>query len=239
MGGQTDPLEAARPLSLLLIDDDTELCGMMREFFSGAGYSLDFEYNGRSGLTRAMDEPYDLVILDVMLPVINGFAVLQQLRRHKDVPVIMLTARGDPQDRITGLDSGADDYLPKPFEPDELLARVRAVVRRLRSQRPDAGRVRTFGDLQINGLTREVSRAGRKIQLTALEFDIFDLLICAGGRILTREEIMGALFEREATPFDRSLDVHISHLRKKLECGRTLIHTIRGVGYALAAQDRD
>lgn len=222
--------------SLLLIDDDAELCSMMNEFFSQMGYHLECAYNGRDGLARALERPYDLVILDVMLPVVNGFTVLQQLRRRKTVPVIMLTARVRPQDRIAGLDSGADDYLPKPFDPDELLARVRAVLRRTGvPQRPEDS-VRVFGDTQVNARTREAWSAGQLVELTALEFDILDLLIQSAGRIVSRDEIMATLFERQATPYDRSLDVHISHLRRKLEHGRTLIRTVRGIGYVFTAE---
>jgi two-component system response regulator CpxR len=239
MEGQTNVSQTRGQLLLLLIDDDAELCNMMREFFSEVGYLLDCEYNGRDGLVRALEGIYDLIILDVMLPIVNGFTVLQQLRRRKDVPVIMLTARVDPRDRIEGLDAGADDYIPKPFEPEELLARVRAVVRRARRRQPSTDSVTTFGDIQVNARKREVLRAGRKVELTALEFDILDLLIRSGGRIVSRDEIMATLFEREATPFDRSLDVHISHMRRKLERGQTLIHTIRGIGYMFRAEDQD
>ncbi len=224
------------PLSLLLIDDDAELCAMMKEFFFQMGGQLDCAYNGRDGLSRALQNSYDLVILDVMLPVVNGFTVLQQLRRRKEVPVIMLTARIHPHDRIAGLDRGADDYLPKPFDPDELLARVRAVLRRTEpALRQSGDSVKMFGDIEVNAGTRQVWSAGKAVELTALEFDILDLLIRSAGRIVPRDEIMAALFEREATPYDRSLDVHISHLRKKLEHGSALIRTIRGTGYVFSA----
>jgi DNA-binding response OmpR family regulator len=228
------PIETAerqRALSLLLVDDDAELCGMMREFLGEAGHLLDCVYNGREGLTHALNGDYDLVILDVMLPALDGFSVLQQLRRRKDTPVILLTARVQQQDRIMGLNAGADDYLPKPFDPDELLARIKAVLRRSESsQRPETEAVK-IGNLRINAATREVWSAGMAVELTAMEFDLLDMLIRSAGRVVSREEISAALFEREATPYDRFLDVHISHLRKKLAGGRTLIRTIRGVGY--------
>jgi DNA-binding response OmpR family regulator len=228
------PIEIAekqRALSLLLVDDDAELCGMMREFLGEAGHLLDCVYNGREGLTHALNGDYDLVILDVMLPALDGFSVLQQLRHRKDIPVIMLTARVQQQDRIMGLNAGADDYLPKPFDPDELLARIKAVLRRSESsQRPETEAV-IVGNLRINAATREIWSAGVAVELTAMEFDLLDMLIRAAGRVVSREEISAALFEREATPYDRFLDVHISHLRKKLAGGRTLIRTIRGVGY--------
>jgi two-component system response regulator CpxR len=153
------------------------------------------------------------------------------LRRRKDLPIIMLTARVQQQDRIHGLDSGADDYLPKPFDPDELLARVRAVLRRseslLRMESEDV----VIGNIRLNPSTREVHLDDELLDLTAAEFDLLEMLMRAAGRVVSREEITAALFEREATPYDRFLDVHISHLRKKLEGGRSLIRTVRGVGY--------
>jgi len=227
--------EKTAQLSLLLVDDDKELCSMMKEFFSEAGHQLDCAYNGREGLSRAVNGTYDLVLLDVMLPMVSGFTLLQQLRRRKNVPVIMLTARVQRQDRIVGLNSGADDYLPKPFDPDELLARIRAVLRRS-GRRESAAAAWFCKDLLVNSRTREVSSRGQRIELTALEFDILDMLIRAGGRVVTREEITRALLEREANPYDRALDVHISHLRQKLERGQRLIRTVRGVGYVFTAE---
>ncbi len=226
--------EKTAQLSLLLIDDDKELCSMMKEFFSEVGHQLDCACNGREGLSRAVNGTYDLVLLDVMLPMVSGFTLLQQLRRRKNVPVIMLTARVQRQDRIVGLNSGADDYLPKPFDPDELLARIRAVLRRSGSRESAAAWF--CKDLLVNFRTREVSSRGQGIELTALEFDILDMLIRAGGRVVTREEITRALLDREANPYDRALDVHISHLRQKLERGQRLIRTVRGVGYVFTAE---
>lgn len=223
-------------LSLLLIDDDAELGNMMKEFFGQVGYRLDCAYSGREGLDRALQNPYDLVILDVMLPMVNGFTVLQQLRRRKTVPVIMLTARVQRRDRIIGLNSGADDYLPKPFDPDELLARIRAVLRRSGRLEHSARSKKTFAGVQVDLQTREVWCGGRIVDLTALEFDILNLLISAEGRVVTRDEITASLLEREVSPYDRALDVHISHLRRKLESGGALIHTVRGVGYVFAAK---
>ncbi len=219
-------------LSLLLVDDDRELCGMMKEFFAGAGHRLDCEYDGRRGLACAASGTYDLVILDVMLPVIDGFSVLQQLRRRKDVPVILLTARARHQDRILGLNAGADDYLPKPFDPDELQARVRAVLRRTDATK--GSKDVTIGDIRINANKREVWIAGSPAELTEMEFDLLEILMRSAGRVVSRDELTLALFQRKAAPYDRILDVHISHLRKKLEGGRGLIRTIRGVGYVFA-----
>ncbi len=224
-------------LSLLLIDDDVELCNMMQEFFAENGHRITAVHGGRDGLARALEGHYDLVILDVMLPQINGFTLLHQLRRHSEVPVIMLTARTHRSDRIEGLDKGADDYLVKPFDPDELLSRVRAVLRRIATSRYLNETMTRFGEIRIDASRREVWRGNHLIDLTAMEFDILDLLVRSPGRIVSRDEITEALFERKATPSDRSLDVHISRLRKKLESGHTLIRTIRGVGYVFTSAE--
>ena len=231
-----DACEKQKQPSVLLIDDDAELCSMMKEFFLQNGYQLDCAYNGRDGLARAVKNTYDLIVLDVMLPLLNGFTVLHQLRRRKQVPVIMLTARVHRQDRIAGLNAGADDYLPKPFDPDELLARIRAVLRRAGRLEFGDDPTKTFGDIRVNVQTREVWTGGRIIDLTALEFDILELLIRSAGRIVSRDEITSSLMEREATPYDRALDVHISHLRLKLGRGNTMIRTVRGVGYVFTAE---
>ena len=230
-GIETELGERHRQLSLLLVDDDAELCGMMREFFAESGHKLDTAYNGREGLASALRGSYDLMILDVMLPGLDGLTVLEQLRRKKDLPVIMLTARVQQHDRILGLNSGADDYLPKPFDPDELLARIRAVLRRVQNSSLPAEATLTLGGISVNQTTREVWSAGAAIELTAMEFDLLDLLMRSAGQVISRDQITKMLFEREATPYDRFLDVHISHLRKKLHGGRKLIRTIRGVGY--------
>jgi len=223
-----------KQLSVLLVDDDVELCGMMKEFFAEAGHHLDCAYNGRDGLNCALNGTYDLMILDVMLPVFDGLTVLQQLRRRRDLPVIMLTARIQQQDRIVGLNTGADDYLPKPFDPDELLARIRAVLRRTDTASGKGRAALTIGNIQLNLGTREASVAGSRVELTSIEFDLLEMLMRSAGRVVSREEITLALFEREATPYDRFLDVHISHLRKKLKGERNLIRAVRGVGYVFS-----
>jgi DNA-binding response OmpR family regulator len=233
---QIESAERQRTLSLLLVDDDVELCGMMREFFTQEGHHLECAYNGREGLAAALNGSYDLVILDVMLPILDGFELLQRLRRRKDLPIIMLTARVQQQDRIRGLDSGADDYLPKPFDPDELLARVRAVLRRSESLTRVESEDLVIGNIRVNPTARAAWIDGEPVELTATEFDLLEMLMRSAGRVVSRDEITAALFEREATPYDRFLDVHISHLRrkiegKKLEGGRSLIRTVRGVGY--------
>jgi len=221
---------AEKKMSLLLVDDDAELCGMMKEYFAETSHHLGCAHNGRDGLACALNGAYDLMILDVMLPIIDGLTVLEQLRRRKNLPVIMLTARAQQHDRILGLNAGADDYLPKPFDPDELLARIQAVLRRTDTAKGH-GKIITNGDIQLSPALREVQVAGSQVELTAMEFDLLEMLMRSAGRVVSRDEITVALFKREATPYDRFLDVHISHLRKKLDAGRSLIRAIRGVGY--------
>lgn len=218
----------------LLIDDDDELRAMMREFFAQSGHVLETAPDGRTGLDRVMAEDHDIVLLDVMLPAINGFSVLQQIRRARRVPVIMLTARTHRDDRIAGLNAGADDYVAKPFDPGELLARIGAVLRRASQPVPGAAR-RRFGALDIDLPAREVRLAGRVVALTGLEFDMLEMLTRRPGQTVPRDEISHALLGRAASPLDRALDVHVSHLRDKLKA-RQLIRAVRGVGYVFAAE---
>ncbi len=225
-------------LFVLLVDDDAELCNMMKEYFSQLGHLLECAANGQEGLARALRTSYDIVLLDVMLPLINGFSVLQQLRRRKELPVIMLTARVHRDDRLMGLNKGADDYVTKPFDCDELLARIHAVLRRTGALPQGPSLIKTVEGVEINSQIREVRVEGRIIDLTALEFDILDMLVRSAGRIVSRDEITETLLDRGATPYDRALDVHVSHIRGKLEHGRSLIRTIRGVGYIFASQPR-
>lgn len=217
-------------MKILLIDDDAELCSLLVEFLSREGFSLECEHEGTRGLDRALHGGFDVVILDVMLPGLDGFEILRRLRGESRIPVLMLTARGEDMDRISGLEMGADDYLSKPFNPRELVARIRAILRRL--ERPDSPE----GPLEVNGVrivpgTREVSANGRKIEVTTFEFDILEWLMRSAGRVVSRDDLMEHLYNRKATAFDRSVDMHISHLRKKLETGQPIIKTIRGVGY--------
>jgi two-component system response regulator CpxR len=186
-------------------------------------------------LARALEGTHDLILLDVMLPVLNGFEVLRQLRKQRSTPVIMLTARTEQPDRIAGLNAGADDYLPKPFGPEELLARIRAVLRR--AGHPDTAPTQpvVMGGLTLDPLVRQVCRGSHALDLTSIEFDILELLMRAGGRTVSRDEISAALHQRRATPYERSLDVHISHLRKKLHgAGGCSIRAVRGAGYYLS-----
>ena len=226
-------------MHILLIDDDVELCSLLGEFLKREGFTVDCEHDGARGLERASQAGIDLVVLDVMLPSLDGFEILRRLRQTSKVPVVMLTARGEDVDRIIGLEIGADDYLPKPFNPRELAARIRAILRRYEA-RPPAAATR----LEVNGVTvdpasREVYSNGKRVDLTTFEFDILELLMRSAGRVLSRDALMESFYNRKATPFDRSIDMHISHLRKKLDRGESIIKTIRGVGYQFARTPED
>jgi two-component system, OmpR family, response regulator CpxR len=224
--------------SILLIEDDVDLCELMREYFAGNGLSITATHDGREGLAKAIDGAFDLIILDVMLPGLDGFEVLRQLRKRSAAPVIMLTARTAEADRILGLNAGADDYLPKPFGPDELLARIRAVLRRAGNAQALPQEIEA-GDLKLDAQTRQAWRCGELLDLTSLEFDILEILVRASGRTVSRDELTGAIHQRPSTPYERSLDVHVSHLRKKLEKNGPMIRTIRGVGYRFAPEAED
>jgi two-component system response regulator CpxR len=214
---------------LLVVDDDVELCSLLGEFLEREGYAVHCENDGPSGVDQALNGGYDMVVLDVMLPKLDGFEILKRVRSRSSVPVLMLTARGEDVDRIVGLELGADDYLPKPFNPRELSARIRAILRRSDAQS-------TSGRVEINGVvldpaSRKVTRDIVPIDLTTLEFSILEMLMRAAGHVVSRDALMEGLYNRKATPFDRSIDMHVSHLRRKLEGSQTLIKTIRGVGY--------
>lgn len=220
--------------SLLLVDDDTELCSLMSEFFAEQGFHVTTVHNGKLGLEKALAGNFDLVLLDVMMPGMDGFSVLRKLREQSNVPVLMLTAKTEQASRILGLESGADDYLPKPFDPHELAARVRAILRR------SSGATRTAsaasGAIEVTGVrldpgSRRVTQDGQDVEITSIEFDILEMLMRSAGRVVSRDDLMNRLYQRESTPFDRSIDVHVSHLRKKLDANRELIRTVRGIGY--------
>jgi two-component system response regulator CpxR len=220
---------------ILLVEDDIELTQLMTDYFGQHGFRVEAAHDGRTGLVRALEGTFDLIILDVMLPVLDGFELLRQLRKRVSTPVIMLTARTSQEDRVAGLNSGADDYLPKPFGPEELLARIRAVLRRTGHTETAPPHIIEAGDIRVNSTTREVWRHNELVEITSIEFDILEVLARAAGRTVTRDELTTVLYQRRATPYERSLDVHISHLRKKLESDeRSLIRTIRGVGYQFA-----
>jgi two-component system response regulator CpxR len=225
--------------TVLVVDDDVELCKLIAEYLDRQGYTVQAAHDGRNGLARALNEHFDFLILDGMLPVLDGLEVLRQLRKRSSIPVIMLTARTQERDRISGLDTGADDYLPKPFSPDELLARIRAVLRRYKGGSHAPVEVLRAGPLELNPAMRTVLRSGELISVTETEFKILELLVRSAGRIVTRDEIAAVLYQRKSTPYERSLDVHMSHLRKKVEMnGPILIYTVRNVGYTIAPQER-
>ncbi len=211
-----------------MVDDDAELCSLLSEFLRREGYGVQCENDGRTGIEQALAGGYDLVVLDVMLPDLDGFEILKRIRAQSQVPVLMLTARGEDVDRIVGLELGADDYLSKPFNPRELAARIRAILRRV-DQQP-AGRLEVNG-VSLDSGSRHVSCDGLPVELTTLEFSILEMLMRAAGRVVSRDALMEGLYNRKATPYDRSVDMHVSHLRRKLEGSRPLIKTIRGVGY--------
>ena len=216
---------------ILVIDDDAELASLLGEFLRREGFDVAFAHDGEKGLAAALAAPpRDLVVLDVMLPGMDGFSVLRKLREKSRVPVLMLTARGEDVDRIIGLELGADDYLPKPFNPRELGARIRAILRRAEAT------PFTAAPLAVNGValdpsTRTVTCDGRGVEFTTIEFEILQALMRAAGRVLSRDDVMELLYQRKSTPFDRAIDVHVAHLRRKLETDREIIKTVRGVGY--------
>jgi two-component system, OmpR family, response regulator CpxR len=224
---------------VLLAEDDTELCALMADYFAPLGFLVEAVHDGREALRRALQGGSDLIILDVMLPVLDGFEILRQIRKRSAVPVIMLTARTAQADRVDGLNAGADDYLPKPFAPEELLARMRAVLRRTGKTDQIDDPLLEVGSLRVKPGTREVWLRGEPVPLTSIEFDILECLARSAGRVVSRDALAAALYQREMSPFERSMDVHISHLRKKLENDEeTLIHTIRGAGYLLVLRGR-
>ena len=226
---------------ILIIDDDVALCELVTEYLEPHGFQIKSVHRGDTGSEAALSGDFAIVVLDVMLPGLNGFEVLRRLRAESRVPVLMLTARGDDVDRIVGLEIGADDYLPKPFNPRELVARIRAILRRSQTapaSEHDQPAALTTGDIELDLGTRVVRRAGQVVELTAVEFDLLEKLLRAAGRIITREELSKDVLGRSTSPFDRSIDMHISNLRKKL--GHQLgdverIKTVRGVGYIYAA----
>jgi DNA-binding response OmpR family regulator len=217
--------------SVLLIDDDVELCGLMKEILGAQNLLLEAVHDGASGVTAVRNGNFDLVILDIMLPNIDGFEVLRLLRQESEIPVIMLTARTASSDRISGLELGADDYLPKPFEPRELYARIRGILRRAKQQVTSRGETIEMAPVKLDVSQRRVWNGDAEIALTTVEFDILHLLIQNAGRVVSRTDLIAKLYGREPSGFDRSVEVHICHLRQKLESPSPLIRTIRGAGY--------
>ena len=229
---------------LLMIEDDHRLAQMVGEYLGQSGLQVTHRADGASGLARLQgSEPPDLVILDLMLPDMDGLEVCRRLRAlpgpAAQVPVLMLTAKGDPMDRVIGLEIGADDYLPKPFEPRELLARIRAILRRREGGGAQAANVLRFGQLEIDRDARTVSVAGAPAELTSYQFDLLAAMAERAGRVLTRDQIMEAVRGRELEAFDRSIDVHMGRIRAAIEQDAKnprRILTVRGVGYVFARQ---
>jgi len=226
--------------SILLIDDDVEMCDRLGQYLQCEGFHIDTVHNGEQGLKRALLGDHSLIVLEVMLPKINGIELLRRLRTESNARVLFLTTRGEEVDRIIGLEVGADDYVSKPFSARELVARIRAILRR-----PDAGsevgmrrpeRI-VIGDVEMDTGTRGMSRGGFKVDLTALEFNILELLLRTAGRVVARDQLATMVLGRRFSPSDRSIDVHVSKIRRKLgtqASGEERIKSIRSVGYMYA-----
>jgi DNA-binding response OmpR family regulator len=227
---------------ILVIDDDIELCELVAEYLEPDGYQVEAVHDGEAGLDRALSGEHALAVLDYMLPSMNGFEVLRQIRTRSRLPIVMLTARGDDVNRIIGLQMGADDYLPKPFNPLELVARISAVLRRAQAE-PEVKQeteVQVLGDIEIDKRTRTVRRAGEIVELTVVEYSLLAKLISAPGRIVEREDLVKEVLHRNLSPFDRSIDTHVSNLRRKLGHivnGVERIKTVRSIGYIYAAPE--
>jgi DNA-binding response OmpR family regulator len=226
---------------VLLIDDDVELCSMLTEYLGKNGFRVKTAHRGDTGLKAAQQRPWSLILLDVMLPGIDGFEVLKRIRAESSVNVLLLTARGEDVDRIVGLEIGADDYLPKPFNPRELLARMRAVLRRNVPSTTAQLSILRVRDFELDPAARKALKAGKRLELTDVEFGLLEALMRSPGRVVSREELSQSVLGRNFDPFDRSLDMHVSRLRKKLSHAGTeedQVKTIRGIGYQLVL-DRD
>ena len=229
--------ESERPARtcLLIVDDDRELCAMLAEYLGPEGFEAQTAATGSEALERLARGGIDLVVLDVMLPELSGFEVLRRLRAVSAVPVLMLTARGEEVDRVVGLEMGADDYLAKPFSPRELVARIRAILRRIPAEAAPAGAALSFGPLTLDPRARRAQVEGEDLMLTSAELRILELLVLADTRTVGREELMLQALGRRLLPTDRSLDTHVSNLRRKLarRTDRISIQGVRGAGYAL------
>ncbi len=228
---------------VLIVDDDVELTELVSEYLGGEGFEVEAVHDGNEGLKRALSGEHVLVVLDIMLPGMNGLDVLRNLRKQSRVPVLILTARGDDVDRIVGLEIGADDYLPKPFNPRELMARVRAILRRYQGdQQAAAGEKVAVGDVELDPASRVVRRSGEPVELTSVEFALLEALMRAAGQVVTREQLAQNVLGRRFMPYDRSIDVHVSKLRRKLgdqSVDAERIKTIRGVGYVFTRPEAE
>ena len=217
---------------ILIIDDDEDLCELVSEYLSVEGFETEETHDGENGLRKALANNFDLITLDVMLPKMNGFDVLRELRKSSTTPVLMLTARGDDMERIVGLEIGADDYLPKPFNPRELVARIRAILRRVEQteeSKKGENEKLSVDDVELQTAARSAVRNSEDLNLTSVEFDLLAALLREAGSVIKKEDLSRNVLDRDISPYDRSLDMHISNLRKKLDNDR--IKTIRSVGY--------
>lgn len=218
---------------ILIIDDDAELTELLTQYLEQEGFTVSCIHDGEQGVKKALNQPFDAIILDVMLPKLNGFEVLKAIREHLDTPVLMLTARGDDIDRIVGLEIGADDYLPKPCNPRELVARLRAILRRTQKV-PVHKPIIEHHNIVVDCSKRTVTLAGEELELTNAEFNILEMLIKSPGQAFSKEELTEYALGRKYTAYDRSIDVHISNLRNKLgedDTGEAIVKTVRGFGY--------
>lgn len=228
-------------IRILLVDDDPELCSMQGEYLSNEGFAVRMCHDGESGLEEALSGHHDLILLDVMMPKLNGIEVLRRLRIHSNIPVLMLTAKGDDIDRIIGLELGADDYVSKPCTPRELVARVRAILRRADPEKQDSGQLQPLrvGALAISAASRSDSWHNEVLDLTSTEFNLLEMLCRRAGRTISKEDLSLHTLGRPLARYDRSIDVHVSNLRQKLgllKDGRSPIQTIRGIGYQLVVE---
>ncbi|HXH71226.1 MAG TPA: response regulator transcription factor [Mariprofundaceae bacterium] len=226
-------------MRILMVDDDRELCDLMQQFLSGEGFTVACAHDGESGLAMMRRDTFDLAVLDIMMPGKSGMEVLRELRATSKLPVIMLTARGDEMDRIIGLELGADDYVPKPCNPRELAARIRAVLRRSDGQ-PATTKENRIGDIEWHPHSRSILEHGRPLELTATEYDILACLIERAGEVVSKRELSEEVLGKKLGPFDRALDVHVAHIRKKLSPlpdGNPRIKTVRAVGWLLVTDD--
>jgi len=241
MEGMVSLDDAAIP-RLLLVDDDVELCVLVSRFLEGEGFLVNAVHTCAAGVDQARRGAHALVLLDVMLGPANGFDALRQIRATSPVPVIMLTAKGDPLDRVLGLEIGADDYLSKPFNPPELAARIRAVLRRSASTHTGRARSRiVVDDLDVDPAARSVRNGGQPVELTTAEFDLLEALAGAAGEVISRESLVQRILGREYSPFDRSINTHVYNLRRKLgprSDGGARIVGIRGIGYLYACSSK-
>ena len=224
---------------ILLADDDHELCELLKQYLEIEGFEVSVALDGEAALNAALTGDYDLMVLDVMMPLRNGFDVLRELRKNSMMPVLMLTARGEDVDSIVGLELGADDYLPKPCSPRVLVAHIRAILRRAQTQADydeemDAPETIKLGDLEIQTGSRSTLLDGKTMSMTSTEYNVLEILLREAGHVVSKTELSERALGRELTPYDRSIDMHVSSLRKKLgplPDGKERIKTVRGVGY--------